>query len=262
MDWLRGRSPFIVVSTVLGALMVLFLVAPLAASIGGSVGGVWGIVGDERTVDAFSTSLLAATVATAFTLVLGVPLAYVITHHDFAGKRLINTVLDIPLILPHNAAGIALLVVLNPRTFLGGAAASVGINFIDSLLGVVAAMAFVSAPFMIRSAQEAFTSVSPDMEKAARSLGASRGQVFTTIHLPLASRGILTGCLLSWARALSEFGAVVILAYYPKTVPVYLNEVLAMDGLPYVLPIIAMLIILSFAILLTFRTFTNRMSLL
>ena len=262
MDWLRGRSPFIIVSTVLGALMVLFLVAPLVASLGGSVGGVWGIVGDQRTVDAFSTSLLAATIATAFTLILGVPLAYVITHHDFIGKRLINTVLDIPLILPHNAAGIALLVILNPRTFLGGAAASIGISFIDSLFGVVAAMAFVSAPFMIRSAQEAFTSISPDMEKAARSLGASKGQVFTTIHLPLASRGILTGCLLSWARALSEFGAVVILAYYPKTVPVYLNEVLVMDGLPYVLPIIALLILLSFAILLTFRLVTNRMSLL
>ncbi len=262
MDWLRGRSPFIVASTILGALMVLFLVAPLAASLGGSVNGVWGIIGDSRTIDAFSTSLLAATFATAFILTLGVPLAYVLTHYDFAGKRLIDTLLDIPLILPHNAAGIALLVVLNPRTFLGGAAASVGINFVDSIFGVIAAMSFVSAPFMIRSAQEAFLSISPDMEKVARSLGASRAQVFTSVHLPLASRGILTGCLLSWARALSEFGAVVILAYYPKTVPVYLNEILVMDGLPAVLPIISILIILAFAILLTFRTLTNRRSLL
>jgi molybdate/tungstate transport system permease protein len=262
MDWLRGRSPFIVASTVLGALMVLFLIAPLAASLGGSVEGVWGIIGDRRTIDAFSTSLLAATIATAFTLTLGVPLAYIIAHYDFTGKRLINTLLDVPLILPHNAAGIALLVILNPRAFLGGAAASIGISFIDSMLGVVAAMSFVSAPFLIRSAQEAFLSVSPDMEKVARTLGASRTQVFTSIHLPLASRGILTGCLLSWARALSEFGAVVILAYYPKTVPVYLNEVLVMDGLPAALPIVALLIILAFAILLTFRTLTDRMSLL
>ena len=101
-------------------------------------------------------------------------------------------------------------------------------------------------------------SVSPEMEKVARSLGASRSQVFTDIHLPMASRGILTGCLLSWARSLSEFGAVVVLAYYPKTVPVYLNEVLVMDGLSAVLPIVAVLIVLTFAILLTFRILSNR----
>jgi molybdate/tungstate transport system permease protein len=262
MDWLRGRSPFILASTILGALMVLFLILPLAASLGDSIGGVWGIIGDQRTIDAFSTSLIAATMATTFTLILGIPLAYLIVRYEFTGKRIIDTILDVPLILPHNAAGIALLVILNPRTFLGGAAASIGINFIDSIFGVVAAMAFVSAPFMIRSAQEAFRSVSPEMEKAARSLGASRSQVFTSIQLPLASRGILTGCLLSWARALSEFGAVVILAYYPKTVPVYLNEVLTMDGIPTVLPMIAILIILAFAILLAFRTLTKRLSLL
>jgi len=262
MDWMRGRSPFIMASAVLGGLLVLFLIIPLAESLGSSVGGVWGIIEDSRTIDAFSTSLIAATIATAFTLVLGIPLAYILVNYEFIGKRFIDTLLDIPLILPHNAAGIALLVVLNPRAFIGGAAAGLGIDFIDSIFGVVAAMVFVSSPFMIRSAQEGFQSISPEMEKAARSLGATRSQVFTSINLPLASRGILTGGLLSWARALSEFGAVVILAYYPKTVPVYLNEVLVMDGLPTVLPIISILIIITFVILFLFKTLTKRMNIL
>lgn len=262
MNWLKGRSHFILASTLLGLIMVLFLIVPLAASIGGSTRGAWAIIFDPRTVDAFTTSLLAATIATAFTLTLGIPLAYVMVRYDFTGKKLIETLIDIPLLIPHNAAGIALLSVLSRGTFLGGVAEGLGISFVDSILGIVAAMSFVSAPFLISSAQEAFSSIDPDLEKVARSLGASSGQVFKEVQLPLASPGILTGCLLSWARAMSEFGAVVILAYYPKTVPVYLNEVLAIYGLQSALPIIAVLIVLATAILLIFRTITKRRSLL
>jgi molybdate/tungstate transport system permease protein len=119
-------------------------------------------------------------------------------------------------------------------------------------------MAFVSAPFLIRSAQEAFGSVSLTMEKAARSLGASSFQVFWHVTFPLALRGILVGCLLTWARAVSEFGAVVILAYFPKTAPVQLFDAWESGGLEAALPISSLLIILAIVILFGFKIVTSK----
>jgi molybdate/tungstate transport system permease protein len=119
-------------------------------------------------------------------------------------------------------------------------------------------MAFVSAPFLIRSTQEAFESVSIAMEKAARSLGASSFQVFRHVTFPLALRGILVGCLLTWARAVSEFGAVVILAYSLKTAPVQLYDAWESGGLPAALPISSLLIILAIVILFGFKLVTSK----
>jgi len=95
---------------------------------------------------------------------------------------------------------------------IGAGFSSIGINFVDTLFGIVLAMAFVSSPFMIRSAEDAFKAINPDVEKVARSLGASNFKAFLHVTFPLAFRGILTGCLLTWARSISEFGAVIILA--------------------------------------------------
>src|SRR5208283_269345 len=119
-------------------------------------------------------------------------------------------------------------------------------------------MAFVSAPFMVRGAQEAFMSVSPEMEKAGRSRGATRFKVFSNVTFPLASRGILTGCLLAWARSVSEFGAVVLIAYYPKTAPVLLYDAFVTGGLNAALPIEGVLIILSIVLLVIFRIFVSK----
>jgi molybdate/tungstate transport system permease protein len=130
---------------------------------------------------------------------------------------------------------------------------ALGINFVDTVWGIVVAMAFVSAPFMVRSAQEAFLSVDPKMENIGRSLGATRFNVFAHVTFPLASRGILTGCLLTWARAVSEFGAVMLIAYFPKTAPVYLFDVFVSQGLEAALPINALLILLAIVILVVFR---------
>jgi molybdate/tungstate transport system permease protein len=119
-------------------------------------------------------------------------------------------------------------------------------------------MAFVSSPFMIRSAEEAFTAVNPAMERTARSLGATNFKVFTDVTFPLAHRGVLTGCLLTWARAVSEFGAVVMLAYFPKTAPVQLYDVFVSEGLGAALPISGLLIALAIVIFVAFRVAASK----
>jgi molybdate/tungstate transport system permease protein len=256
--WLRHNSPFIVASFVLGILMVLFIVVPIAASLAGSASGLGGALTDTRTLGAIWTSFQCAFIATIFMLLLGVPFAYLFVRREFIGKRVVDSLIDIPILIPHNTAGIALLFVLSPNSPIGAAFASLGIGFIDTVWGIIVAMAFVSAPFMIRSAQGAFQSVQPSMEKTGRSLGASRFQVFRHITLPLASRGILTGCILTWARSVSEFGAVILLAYFPKTAPVYLYDVFITRGLNAALPINGLLIILAVVVLVVFRILIDK----
>jgi len=262
MVWVREKSPFILVSTALGVLMVLFLVVPLIGSVGNSLSGLPGAFTDTRTLNAIFTSFYCALLATIFVFVLGVPLAYLLVRYDFAGKHFLDSVIDLPILIPHNAAGLALLFVLAPTSPIGGVFRLFGVEFIDTVFGIVVAMAFVSAPFLIRSAQESFGSVGVAMEKAARGLGASSFQVFRHVTFPLALRGIFTGCLLAWARAVSEFGAVVILAYFPKTAPVYLYDVFeglgGGGGLKSALPISSLLIIFAVIILLGFRLATSR----
>jgi molybdate/tungstate transport system permease protein len=233
--------------------MILFLMVPVIGSLSSSAGGIPGALTDQRTLSAIWTSFYCAFIATALMLVLGVPFAYLFTRTEFPGKKALDSLIDIPILLPHNTAGIALFAILAPSYPIGAAFANLGIGFVDTAWGIVAAMAFVSAPFMIRSAQEAFSSVSSGVEKTGRSLGATRFQVFRHVTLPLASRGIMTGCLLTWARAVSEFGAVAILAYFPKTAPIYVYDTFVIQGLNAALPVNGVLILLAIAILLVFR---------
>ena len=247
-SWLRKKSPFMAVSAVMGFLMLLFLFLPVINTVFSSADRLAMTATDAETVNAILTSFYAAFLATLLTFAFGVPLAYTLTRYNFKGKTLIDAAIDLPILIPHNAAGISLLLLLGPKTPLGRKFSGLGLSFVDTLFGIVAAMAFVSAPFMIRSAEDAFKSVNPQLEKVARSLGASSFKAFVHVTFPLAFRGILTGCLLTWARSISEFGAVVILAYYPKTAAVHLYEVFVNLGLNAAAPITALLIILAVVI--------------
>ncbi|PVX24711.1 MAG: molybdenum ABC transporter permease [Candidatus Bathyarchaeum sp.] len=253
MVWLKEKSPFIVASFVLGATLVLFLVVPIFSALGSSASGMLDVLMDGRTLNSIWMSFYCAFLATGFMFVLGVPFAYLFVRNTFPGKNVLDSLIDVPILIPHNTAGIALLFVFRPDNPIGAAFSMLGISFVDTVWGIVIAMAFVSAPFMVRSAQEAFMSIDPEMEKIGRSLGATRFKVFANITFPLASRGILTGCLLTWARAVSEFGAVVLIAYFPKTAPVHLYDVFVSQGLTAALPINGLLILLAIIILVVFR---------
>lgn len=256
--WLKEKSPFIITSALLGVFMLLFLLLPVADSVFGSADRLYSAFMNEETIRAIFTSFYAAFITTLIALFSGVPLALILSKYDFAGKGFIDSVIDIPILIPHNAAGIALLILLGPRSIIGSSLLKLGISFTDTLFGVVVAMLFVSSPFMIRSAEEAFRSVDPALEKVARSLGATSFQTFSHVTLPLSVRGILTGCLLTWARAISEFGAVIILAYNPKTAPVYLYDVFVSEGLSSSAPINALLILLALIVFVGLKLLTAK----
>jgi molybdate/tungstate transport system permease protein len=258
MAWLKQMSPFILVSSVLGVVMALFIIVPILGALANSAGGLQSALADSVAMNAIFMSFYCALLATLLIFVLGIPFAYVLSKHEFPGKKAVDSLIDLPILIPHNAAGLALFVVLGRTYPIGSFFNSFGITFQDTIFGIVAAMAFVSSPFMIRSAQEAFSAVNPAMERTARSLGATNFKVFVHVTFPLSLRGILTGCLLTWARAVSEFGAVVVLAEFPLTAPVYLNDVWNTGGLSAALAVTGLLIILAIAVIVIFKVLTSK----
>ena len=190
----------------------------------------------------------AAAIATGLAGMGGIPLAYLLARRRFAGKRLVEAVVDLPIVIPHTAAGIALLMVFGGRGLLGKPLAELGVFFTDTWLGVVAAMLFVSMPYLVNMSREAFALVDPDLEQIALVEGANPWQAFLLVTIPLAWRGIFSGALMMWARGISEFGAVVILAYHPRIIPILIYERFEGFGLPAALPVAALLILIAFAV--------------
>jgi len=244
---------------VLGALLLLFLALPLVAMAAGEAPRtLWEALGDAEVRAALWVSLSGAALSTAIGLLFGVPLAYVLARFRFAGKTFVQGLIDMPVVVPHIVAGIALLAVLGPRAVLGGAAERLGLHFVDALPGTVAAMLFVSAPFVINAARSGFEAVNERLERASRSLGASAWQTFFRVSLPLATRPIVSGAVMAWARAVSEFGAVLIIAYYPRVGPTLIYERFTGFGLEGARPVALLLVILCLSLFIGLRVVTGR----
>jgi len=189
-------------------------------------------------------SLLTSTVATAALAVWAVPLAYALARVDFPGKRWALAVVDVPILVPQSVAGVALIVLLGPGSVLGSALESLGLPIGGSFLGIVVAQVFVASPFLVKTAMTAFESVPLQYELASRSLGASPAATFVRISLPLASRGILVGATLAWARAVSEFGCIVLFASSPVTAPVLVHTEFLRAGASESRPIAILLLVI------------------
>ena len=211
----RKPDSISIVFVVLSALILLFIIAPpLKTIFSSSPGTLWNTLLEEDVYSSILLTICAAMGATLLGLLLGVPLAYFLARHEFWGKRFLEGVIDIPIVIPHSAAGVALLFVFGQHFFVGKIFGSVGIFFFGTFAGVVIAMMFVSVPFLIDSAKEGFKAVDVRLEKVARTLGASPWKSFFKVSLPLAGRSIFSGSVMMWARGVSEFGAILILAYH------------------------------------------------
>jgi molybdate transport system permease protein len=181
-----------------------------------------------ETLFALRLSLATSTAAVCLSLLLGVPSGYVLARRSFPGKAVIDTLLDLPLVMTPLVAGIGLLFLFG-RDWLGGSLADLGIRLVFTPLGAVVAQTFIAVPIVIRASRAAFEGVNRRYELAAQTLGLSSLAIFLRITLPLARTGIVTGTVLAWARALGEFGATLMLAgatrFKTATLPVsvYLN---------------------------------------
>ncbi len=243
----------------LALVIMLFVFLPLAKTIfSSSPTMLFDSLLDDKVRGAIWLSLYTALLATVVGAIFGIPLAYILARFDFPGKRTVEGLIDVPIVIPHTAAGIALLFVFG-RNFLAGKAFNlIGINFVDSVAGIVIAMLFVSIPFLIDSAKEGFKAVDVRLEKVSRTLGASPWQTFFRISLPLAWRSILAGNVMMWARGISEFGAVMILAYHPMVASILVADRFEEYGLDYARPVAALLILVCLVIFIGLRAFAYR----
>ena len=252
------RSWFLYILVVLATVILLFLSVPLVKMIFGS--DLTMLLDALKQKDVISSIWLTMKVsfwAMLFVLITGLPLAYIVARYNFFGKSFIEALIDIPIMIPHTAAGIALLMVFG-RGSIAEAFGSIGITFADSEMGIMIAMMFLSSTFLINGAKEGFKKVDVKLEKVARTLGANPLQVFLKISIPNAKKDIINGALMMWGRGLGEFGAVVILVYHPMTAPVLIYDRFTSYGLSYSAPVAALMIMISIFVFLVIRFINNK----
>jgi len=213
---------------------------------------------DKDVVRSIWLSIYTAGLAALISFVLGTPLAYLLARSNFRGKRLMEGIIDLPIAIPHPVVGIAILSVAGKNHWIGQVFSELGIRVMGSVTGIVMVLTFVGIPFYLSATKNGFEGISPRLEKVSRSLGASMFSTFLRITFPLAWRSILIGIIMCSARAISEFGAVVIVAYHPMIAPVMIYERFEAYGLKYSQPIAVWLVSISLALFLVLRILTIR----
>jgi molybdate transport system permease protein len=211
-DAARGRAGGCLLVAA-GGLAAALLIGPLLALlIQGIAGRGWRMLEGVGVPQAAALSLFTTAISIVVIALLGTPLAYLLARRDFPGKAVVGVLVQLPLVLPPAVAGLALLVTFGRRGLLGPALAGVGISLPFSTAAVILAQVFIAAPFYIRAAQVGFAGIAPEVEDAARVDGAAGLRLFRAVTLPLAGRALGAGLVLSWARALGEFGATILFA--------------------------------------------------
>lgn len=193
--------------------LLFFLAFPLLALfLRTSPAQVWATLAEPRAWQAVGLSLLTTLCTTALAVLLGTPVAYLLARRRFPLRRLLDTLLELPTVLPPSVAGVALLMAFGRRGLLGSHLEALGISIAFTQIAVVLAQLFIASPFYVKTAMVGFASVEPELEEAAALDGASGWELFRRITLPLSRGALLSGAVMAWARALGEFGATIIFA--------------------------------------------------
>lgn len=191
--------------TYLSLLVLLPVAAVLANAFGGGWGSFWRAVTEPEGVSALELTLLCSLAVAVFNSVAGLAVAWVLVRDDFLGKRVFSAVIDLPFALPTVVAGLTLLSLYGPSS-------PFGVNVADTRIGICVALAFVTLPFCVRSVQPVLAELDKEAEEAASSLGASKAVVMRRVVLPSLAPALLAGAGLAFARALGEFGSVVLIS--------------------------------------------------
>lgn len=207
------------------------------------------------TREAIGVSLVTSSISTAVMTLLGVPLGYLLARGTFRGRQLITSLVFVPMVLPPLVAGVLLLLLYGPYGPFGALFAPQGVEFVNNVAGIVLAQIFVAGSYIVIASMSAFGAVDVRLEQVAATLGDSRWRTFRRVALPLAWPGISAGIVLAWLRTLGEFGATLVVAYHPNTVPVYLWVQLTSEGLEEALPLALFMLSLSIGSLIVAHLF-------
>lgn len=211
---------------------------------------------DPLVLDALRISAISSLSSLALMIIFGTPIAYLLGRHNFPGKSIIETLVELPLVLPPAVAGVALLFAFGRRTPIGTFLRDINMEVAFTIFAVILAQTFVAAPFYIKSARTGFQAVPKDLMEAAQTQGANMAQVFRHVVVPLALPAISSGAILAWARAVGEFGATILFAGNfqgtTQSMPLAIYTALERD-INVAIVLSAILIVFSFALLITFK---------
>ena len=247
--WLAAFSSTMIVAFILFPLFEM-VSQPSLASLGETFAD-----GDVRY--AIWLSMSASGTAALIALVFGTPFAYLLARRKFYGKKFLESVIDLPIMIPHPVIGIAILSIAGRNHWLGRAMQQVGIEIMGTFTGLVTVLTFVGLPFYVNTAKAGFEAIPERLENVSRSLGASVAATFYRVTLPLGWRSMVVGMIMCMARAVSEFGAVVIVAYHPMVAPVMIYERFTAYGLKYSQPVAVWLILVCLVLFLLLRLFST-----
>jgi molybdate/tungstate transport system permease protein len=253
------REPFFWVMVSCSLMIMAFILIPLIRmTTAPSWSSLLEAAQDPAVLKSIWLSIYTAGAAAAISFVLGTPLAYLLARRNFRGKRLVESIIDLPIVIPHPVVGIAILSATGRGTWLGEACRYLGLHLMGTVAGIIAVLTFVGLPFYLKAAKEGFESISPRLERVSRSLGASMFGTFLRITFPIAWRSLLVGLILCMARAISEFGAVVVVAYHPMVASVLIYERFEAFGLRYSQPVAVWLVAVCLILFLVLRFLTLR----
>ncbi|MCA9838077.1 MAG: molybdate ABC transporter permease subunit [Trueperaceae bacterium] len=247
-----------------GLLLIVLLIVPALVIVGKALNpGLLPSLLSPVVTEALRLSLFTTSISLLITLVLGVPSAYFLARFSFPGKRLLDTLIDLPLVLPPTVAGLALLLTFGRRGLFAPVLENLGITIAFTSVAVIIAQVFVSAPLLIRPMKAAFANLDERLEAVALSLKASRWRTFWSVSLPLTLPQLIEGIVLAWARALGEFGATIVFAGSlqgrTQTMPLAIYAALEQD-LNAALGLSALLTLVAFSLLFGFRSFVAQTS--
>jgi molybdate transport system permease protein len=212
-------------------------------------------------IESIKLSLYTSAVATLIAFCLTVPTAYFMATRKFPGKAIIDTIIDLPIVLPPAVAGVALLYAFAPKGLLGPVLNGLGLTIPGYTIAVIIAETFVASPFLLRSAKTGFENMDQEIINSAKILSGSRLRIFFTVSFPLSIRAITSGTMMTWARAMGEFGATLMFAGnlpgITETMPLAIYTLLYSDPLAGVMLSI-ILIIISFSILIVIKVLEQR----
>jgi molybdate/tungstate transport system permease protein len=256
----RLPDPFILLAWLLGGFLILLSALSLlviAIPELADPAHLAAVATDGRVLESLALTFAAGCSAVLILMVFGTPLAYVLSRTSSRYRGLLESLIDLPLALPHTVAGLMIYLLFMSRGIIGGPLGNAGIFFEDAFPGIVMAMVFVSSPYYINTVREGFERVPVHLEYVARTLGATPFGAFRRIALPLCRRHIWSGALLAWGRAVGEFAAVIMIAYFPMVISAVIYQRFSTGGVAESRSIAFVMILICIVVFFAIRYLTR-----